>query len=105
MTQHTEARLAREAEIAYSSLAMVTDYDCWNTTAKSVTVDMVLKNLQINAQMATKIVHLVAKHISDIRPPSSSHTALKDGLMTAKENVPKQTRKKLELLTKPYWGK
>ena len=52
MTNHTEARLAKEAEIAYSSLSMVTDYDCWNQNCENVSVEMVIENLQENATFA-----------------------------------------------------
>ncbi len=104
MTNHTEARLAREAEIAYSSLSMVTDYDCWHKEHGEVTVEMVIDNLRTNAELATKIMVATANKISQQRPHSSAHTALKDGLMTAKDKVPKKTREKLNLLTKIYWG-
>ena len=104
MTNHTEARLAREAEIAYSSLSMVTDYDCWHKAHGEVTVEMVIDNLRTNAELATKIMVATANKISQQRPHSSAHTALKDGLMTAKDKVAKKTREKLNLLTKIYWG-
>jgi len=55
MTNHTEARLAREAEIAYATLAMATDYDCWYADHDSVTVEMVIANLRANAELATQI--------------------------------------------------
>ena len=104
MTNHTEARLAREAEIAYASLAMVTDYDCWNNDQESVSVEMVLENLQANATLATKIIEATSEKIASLRPSSSSHNSLEDGLITAKNNVPKATREKLNLFTEKYWG-
>lgn len=104
MTNHTEARLARESEIAYASLSMATDYDCWHEGEESVSVDMVIENLKANAELACKIVEATAQKISVSRPFSNSHIALKDGLMTCKENVTLSTRKKLNLLTTPYWG-
>ena len=60
MTNHTEARLAREAEIAYATLAMATDYDCWYADHDSVTVEMVIGNLRANAALATQIVRTTA---------------------------------------------
>ena len=105
MTNHTEARLAREAEIAYASLAMATDYDCWHESHENVSVEMVIENLRTNAELATKIVKASAQKISSSRPKSPAHEALKDGLMTARENVPQNTRQKLDLFTSPYWGK
>lgn len=104
MTNHTEARLAREAEIAYASLSMVTDYDCWHGHHDSVTVEMVLANLRANAQLATKIVRATAKMVADIRPVSTAHNALEDALLTAKKHVTDKTRHKLDLFTRPYWG-
>ena len=104
MTNHTEARLAREAEIAYASLAMVTDYDCWHKDHESVSVEMILENLQANAKLATKIIEATTYKISSLRPSSSSHNSLEDGLITRKYNVPKVTREKLNLFTAKYWG-
>ncbi|MFZ9566182.1 MAG: S-methyl-5'-thioadenosine phosphorylase [Vulcanococcus sp.] len=104
MTNHTEARLAREAEIAYATLAMATDYDCWFEGHDSVTVDMVIANLKANATLATQIVRTTAERIAALRPASTAHQALQDALMTQKEQVPAATRAKLDLFTSPYWG-
>ena len=104
MTNHTEARLAREAEIAYSSLSMATDYDCWHQSHEEVTVEMVIENLKANALVGAKIVEATAKKIAAIRPPSSSHSSLKDGLMTEKNRVSEPIRRKIDIFTKPYWG-
>ena len=104
MTNHTEARLAREAEIAYTTLAMATDYDCWFAGHDSVTVDMVIGNLKANAALATQIVRVTAERVAALRPTSQAHGALRDALMTPKEHVPAETRRRLDLLTQPYWG-
>ncbi|MBC1260218.1 S-methyl-5'-thioadenosine phosphorylase [Synechococcus sp. BSF8S] len=104
MTNHSEARLAREAEIAYATLAMVTDYDCWHADHASVTVDLVIENLRANAALAQQIVAVAAERIDAQRPASSSHSALRDALMTPVEQVPAATRRKLDLFTSPYWG-
>lgn len=104
MTNHTEARLAREAEIAYSSLSMATDYDCWHQDHEKVTVEMIMGNVKANALLGTKIIEATAKKVASVRPPSAAHTSLKDGLMTAKERVSKETRENIDLFTKPYWG-
>ena len=104
MTNHTEARLAKEAEIAYSSLSMVTDYDCWHQTHQEVSVEMVMENLIANTEVANKIVFEVAKVIDKERPKSKSHYSLKDGLITPKENIPSFTKKKLEIFTDNYWS-
>ena len=104
MTNHTEARLAKEAEIAYSSLSMVTDYDCWHQTHQEVSVEMVLENLRANTEVANKIVFEIAKVIDLERPASKSHYSLKDGLITQKENIPNSTKAKLKIFTDPYWN-
>ena len=105
MTNHTEARLAREAEIAYSSLSMVTDYDCWHEGFGNVTVDMVIENLSINAKLAKDIIKAVAIRVSSMSPQSEAHKALKNSLMTSKEKVSTKTRQKINLFTEQYWGK
>ena len=103
MTNHTEARLAREAEIAYSSLAMSTDYDCWHEDHENVTVEMIVSNLKANAELAEKIIFKVAKNLDLNRPYSKSHDALKYALLTQKEHVPNETLEKINLLTMKYW--
>ena len=104
MTNHTEARLAREAEIAYASLSMATDYDCWHQNHEKVTVEMVIENLKANALIGSKIVTATAKRISSLKPQSEAHSALKNGLMTERDRVSKETRKKIDVFTKHYWG-
>ena len=104
MTNHTEARLAREAEIAYATLAMATDYDCWYADHDSVTVEMVIGNLRANAELATQIVRTTAERIGVQRPASQAHAALRDALMTPADQVTPATRRKLDLFTEPYWG-
>jgi 5'-methylthioadenosine phosphorylase len=104
MTNHTEARLAREAEMAYATLAMVTDYDCWHQEHDSVTVEMVIDNLRANAALAQRIVRLAAERVGAQRPTSTAHRALRHALMTPVEHVPLATRRRTELFTAPYWG-
>jgi 5'-methylthioadenosine phosphorylase len=104
MTNHSEARLAREAEIAYTTLAMVTDYDCWHQDHEAVTVEMVIENLRSNAALAQTIVRATAERVGTIRPTSSSHQALLNALMTPKEQVPAECRRRIDLFTSPYWG-
>lgn len=98
MTNHTEARLAREAEIAYSTLAMVTDYDCWRQGHDDVTVEMVINNLHQNAELATEIIRQSVNQIAALRPSSVAHHALADALLTDKTNIPPETADTLSLL-------
>jgi 5'-methylthioadenosine phosphorylase len=104
MTNHTEARLAREAEIAYSTLAMVTDYDCWHQGHDSVTVAMVIDNLRTNADLAQQIIAMTAERLGALRPPSTAHHALRHALMTTPSAVPEETRRRTALFTDPYWS-
>ena len=103
MTNHTEARLAKEAEIAYASLSMVTDYDCWHQNHKEVSVGMIINNLRVNAEVANKIIFEAAQLIDKERPQSLSHDSLKDGLITSKNNVSKETKSKVKIFTDNYW--
>jgi 5'-methylthioadenosine phosphorylase len=104
MTNHTEARLAREAELAYASLSMVTDFDCWHQDHDAVTVEMVMGNLRANAMATEPILRTLMQRIGLERPASPAHTALANALVTPQGVVPLQTRRKLELFTAPYWG-
>ena len=104
MTNHTEARLAREAELAYASLSMVTDFDCWHQDHDAVTVEMVMGNLRANAMATEPILRTLMQRIGLERPASPAHTALANALVTPQGVVPLETRRKLELFTAPYWG-
>jgi 5'-methylthioadenosine phosphorylase len=102
MTNLTEAKLAREAEIAYATLAMVTDYDCWHPEHESVTVDMVVDNLRRNAENAEIVIREAIQNIAAISPASDAHSALQNSLLTPIEFVPEDTRAKLDLLIRKY---
>jgi len=82
MTNVTEAKLAREAEIAYATLALVTDYDCWHETHDSVTADMVITNLQKNVANAQRIIQASVQAIAHNPPQSSAHRALENAILT-----------------------
>ncbi len=84
MMNLTDAGLAKEAEIAYSSLSMVTDYDCWHQTHQEVSLEMVLDNLRSNTELANKVIFEVAKLIEKERPKSKSHFSLKDEFIIQK---------------------
>ena len=103
MTNLTEAKLAREAEIAYATLALVTDYDCWHPDHDSVTVEMIIGNLQKNAVNAQLVIKETVKKLSVNPPKSIAHSALKFAILTPPEKVPAATKEKLSLLTKKYF--
>ena len=102
MTNLPEAKLAREAEIAYATLALVTDYDCWYPDHDSVTVEMVIANLQRNATNAQKVIQETVKRLSENPPQSEAHSALKYAILTPLDKVSQETKQKLELLLKKY---
>ena len=102
MTNLPEAKLAREAEIAYATLALVTDYDCWYPDHDSVTVEMVIANLHRNATNAQKVIQETVKRLSENPPLSEAHSALKYAILTPLDKVSQETKQKLELLLKKY---
>ena len=101
MTNLGEAKCAREAEIAYATLAMVTDYDCWNEAHDHVTVEMVLENLHRNAGMAKQIL---ARAIAEIpaAPDWPCHHALKNAIMTARALWPIKSAHDLQPILSKY---
>jgi 5'-methylthioadenosine phosphorylase len=102
MTNLPEAKLAREAEIAYATLALVTDYDCWHPDHDSVTVEMVIGNLHKNAVNAQKVIQETVKRLSANPPASDAHSALKYAILTNLEKAPAATKEKLALLLEKY---
>jgi len=104
MTSLTEARLAREAEIAYACLAMVTDYDCWHEGHDNVSVEMVIANLRANATTMQAILQRCLPPLAAEQPESPAHNALATALLTAPDVVPAPTRQRLDLFSQPYWG-
>jgi 5'-methylthioadenosine phosphorylase len=102
MTNLPEAKLAREAEIAYATLALVTDYDCWHPDHDSVTVEMVIGNLLRNAVNAQKVIQETVRRLSENPPPSEAHSALKYAILTQLDKAPAATKEKLGLLLQKY---
>lgn len=103
MTNLTEAKLAREAEIAYATMALVTDYDCWHEDHDSVTVEMIIDNLKHNAINAQKAIQETVKRITANPPESIAHSALKYAIFTPLDKAPEATKAKLEVFLKKYF--
>jgi 5'-methylthioadenosine phosphorylase len=101
MTNLGEARCAREAEIAYATMAMVTDYDCWNEAHDHVTVEMVVANLNQNAATAKAIIARVLPLIPTA-PHCSCQTALQNAIMTDKKLWPRSTTAELKPILAKY---
>ena len=92
MTNLQEARLAREAEICYSTLAMVTDYDCWHPDHDAVTVDQIIQNLVTNAAAARNVLRETVKNVPSGPRRCECASALSHALITAPETVPPQVK-------------
>jgi 5'-methylthioadenosine phosphorylase len=101
MTALPEAKLAREAEICYATLACTTDYDTWHETEESVTIEMALANLERNADTARRIIDIAAARIPQRRECGCAE-ALKDAIITAPEKIPERMKKDLDLLIGKY---
>ncbi len=101
MTNLQEAKLAREAELCYVTVAMVTDYDCWHEAHDSVTVDQIIGNLVKNAEHAAQVVKATIMAMPETRECKCG-SALAHAILTDRSTVPAETRKKLELLVAKY---
>jgi len=101
MTNLQEAKLAREAEICYATLAMVTDYDCWREGHDAVTVEQVVAVLHQNADNAAKVVKAAVGAMPAVRSCGCA-SALKDAILTDRKAVPTATRERLALLLDKY---
>ncbi len=102
MTAIPEAKLAREAEICYATVTMVTDYDVWHPSHDSVTVEMVVQNLLKNAEMGKRIVRYAVDEIPEAREHCPCPNALRDSIITAHDRIPAKARKNLALLLDKY---
>src|SRR5687767_9248128 len=101
MTASPEAFLAREAEICYATMAHVTDYDVWHVSEAPVTVEMVIRTLNKNTAIAQEAVRILASQLRQERDCECEH-ALATALITNKDVIPAETRKKLDLLVSKY---
>ncbi len=101
MTNMSEAKLAREAEICYSTLAAITDYDCWYPDHESVTVEMVIQNLNKNIDNSKKIIGELIKNMPQERN-CACKDALKYAIMTDPKLISKEKKIKLSVLIGKY---
>jgi len=102
MTALPEAKLAREAEMAYGTLAMVTDYDCWHPQHDSVTVEAVVQVLMANARLSQQIVAGVVASLAD-QYVSPAHSALATAIITDRTRIPAATKARLALIAGKYF--
>ena len=101
MTNLGEAKCAREAEIAYATIAMITDYDCWNEEHDHVTVEMVIANLHRNAATAKAVIAHTIAQIPE-KPNWPCHSALQNAIMTDRKLWPKKTITELQPMLAKY---
>jgi 5'-methylthioadenosine phosphorylase len=101
MTNLQEAKLAREAEICYVTIAMVTDYDCWHPEHDAVTVNDIIANLVKNAENAAKVVAVAVAAMPEARECKCG-SALSHAIITDRSAIPEETKKKLDLLIGKY---
>jgi len=101
MTNMTEARLAREAEICYVTLAAVTDYDCWYSQGESVTVELVIQNLLRNVENAKRILEVLIPMIPEERN-CECKDALRDAIVTRPQFISEEVRARLDIIIGKY---
>src|SRR6266478_5415532 len=102
MTNLQEAKLAREAEICYATLALVTDYDCWHPAHDAVTVETVIEYLNKNVRNAQMIMKAAVKALADTPRDCGCASALKDAIFTAPDHWPEATARKLDAIIGKY---
>jgi len=101
MTNVTEAKLAREAELCYATVAMITDYDCWHPHHESVTVAEIINNLNRNAQNAQNVVREAVRALPRERGCKCGE-ALRQAIVTDHALIPAATRKRLTAIVGKY---
>ena len=102
MTNLQEAKLAREAEICYATLALVTDYDGWHPDHDSVTVELIVGNLLQNVATAQKVIAEAVGHIEEFARTCECATALASALITQRDMIPEQTKRELDPIVGKY---
>ena len=101
MTAIPEAFLAREAELCYAIMAHVTDYDVWHISREPVTIEMIIKTLNHNTDVAQQAIRNLVKGLNPERP-CGCENAMATAFLTNPAVIPPETRQKLDLLVKKY---
>jgi 5'-methylthioadenosine phosphorylase len=102
MTNLQEAKLAREAEICYATMALVTDYDCWHPDHDAVTVEMVIEYLNKNSANAQGIIRETVRRLAGAARTCKCGSAVKHAILTAPDAIPAETRQKLAAILDKY---
>ena len=103
MTNMPEAKLAREAELCYATMALATDYDCWHETQEAVTVEAILTTLHSNVALAKDVLKRVVPTLAGA-PACPCHRALDNAIVTAPASISAAVRKKFGILTHRVLG-
>jgi len=101
MTNVVEAKLAREAEISYATLAAVTDYDCWHDSHETVTVEMIIANLNKNIENAKKTIKIAVPKLGSLKS-FSAQNALKHAIITHPDSISEQIKRNLNVIIGKY---
>jgi 5'-methylthioadenosine phosphorylase len=102
MTNLPEAKLAREAELAFATLCLVTDYDCWRTNDSDIDIGELLNTLKKNSALAKEIIIGLGRELNSSKPSSMATTALANAVLTSPEMISSETREKVKLLIEKY---
>ncbi|MBU4149813.1 MAG: S-methyl-5'-thioadenosine phosphorylase [Candidatus Omnitrophica bacterium] len=100
MTNMPEARLAREAEVCFATVAFITDYDCWHD--EMVTIDMVIENLNKNVETAKRLIKKIVPELAGSKEKCACKEALKYAIITDKKLIPAKTKKNLDIIIGKY---
>ena len=102
MTNLQEAKLAREAEICYATIALSTDYDCWHVSHESVTTDMIISVLKKNVALSQKMIRLASQVMALRNEDCGCSTALQHAILSDSNVIPEEVKKRLELIVGKY---
>jgi 5'-methylthioadenosine phosphorylase len=105
MTNLTEAKLAREAELCYASFAMITDYDCWHPQHSSVTLEEIISNLNRNTENVQRAIHQVVRQFGNSARNCKCGKALAHAILTDRKAIPAAAKKRLAPIIGKYIGK
>ena len=102
MTNLQEAKLAREAEMCYATIALVTDYDCWREEEDNLSIEMIIDNLTQNTEKVKEVIRTVIPDIATMERTCQCGSALNNAIITQKEMIPDKVKKDLEVIIGKY---
>lgn len=102
MTNLQEAKLAREAEMCFATIALATDYDCWHESEEEVTVDAILAVMRKNVENTKAILKSLIENFNEMNPECPDQSSLNGAILTAPDNIPSETKEKLTPILQKY---